>query len=112
MRAGLAVMATVVAALAGATAVHADNGTTVTVMTRNLYFGTDLSPVIAAPTQLAFFLAAAGAYNQGVASDWNGRALRWAAEIASAKPDLVGLQEAAQWRTQSPSDFLPTPDAT
>jgi endonuclease/exonuclease/phosphatase family metal-dependent hydrolase len=81
-------------------------------MTQNLYFGADLSPVIAAPTPTAFFLAVAGAYNQGVASDWNGRAMQWAKEIAAAKPDLVGLQEAVQWRTQSPSDFSPIPDAT
>lgn len=106
------VLVGVAAALAGATGARADNGTTITVMTRNLYLGADLTPVIAAPTQTAFLLAVAGAYNQGVASDWDGRALRWAEEIAAAKPDLVGLQEAVQWRTQFPSDFAPTPNAT
>jgi hypothetical protein len=38
--------------------------------------------------------------------------MQWAREIAAAKPDLVRLQEAAEWRTQFPSDFSPTPDAT
>jgi endonuclease/exonuclease/phosphatase family metal-dependent hydrolase len=106
-------LAVVVTALfAGATSARADNGTTVTVMTRNLYFGADLTPAITAQSQLAFFLAVAGAYNHAVATDWSGRAQRWAAEIAASKPDLVGLQEAVQWRTQTPADFLPKPDAT
>src|SRR5438046_291589 len=100
------------AALAGASGARADSGTTVTVMTQNLYFGADLTPVIQTTTPAAFFAAVGVAYNQGVASDWNGRAMQWAKEIAAAKPDLVGLQEAAQWRTQFPSDFSPTPDAT
>src|SRR5437868_14845057 len=98
MRAILAVVVGAVALLAGATAARGDNGTTVTVMTRNLYFGADLAPVIGAPTTTEFLLGVAGAYNQGVASDWNGRAMQWAKEIAGAKPDLVGLQEAVQWR--------------
>jgi endonuclease/exonuclease/phosphatase family metal-dependent hydrolase len=100
------------AALAGATGARADSGTTVTVMTQNLYFGADLTPVIQTTTPTGFFAAVTAAYNQGVASDWNGRAMQWANEIAAAKPDLVGLQEAAQWRTQFPSDFSPIPDAT
>src|SRR6266571_4445933 len=100
----------VAAVLAGATGARADSGTSVTVMTRNLYFGADLSPVIAATTQQAFFDAVKGAYFQGVASDWSGRAMQWAKEIAAAKPDLVGLQEAAVWRTQFPADFTPALD--
>ena len=67
MRAILAVVVGAVALLAGATAARGDNGTTVTVMTRNLYFGADLAPVIGAPTTTEFLLGVAGAYNQGVA---------------------------------------------
>src|SRR5260221_2205278 len=96
----------------GATGARADSGTTVTVMTQNLYFGADLTPVIQATSQTAFFAAVTAAYNQGVANDWNSRVMRWAKEIASAKPDLVGLQEAVQWRTQFPSDFSSRLDAT
>lgn len=108
----VAAVVALLAGVAGAGSARADTGTSVTVMTQNLYFGADLTPAVEATTPLAFFSAVAGAYAQGVASDWNGRAMRWAKEIATAKPDLVGLQEAAQWRTQFPSDFSPVPDAT
>jgi endonuclease/exonuclease/phosphatase family metal-dependent hydrolase len=108
----VAVLVAAVAAFGGATSARADSGTTLKVMTQNLYFGADLTPVIQAPNPSAFFAAVAAAYNQGVASDWNGRAMQWAKEIAAAKPDLVGLQEAVQWRTQFPSDFSSRTDAT
>jgi hypothetical protein len=81
----------------------ADNGTTVTVMTRNLYLGTDLTPVLQASTQLGFVLAVASAFDEAQASDFAGRANAWADEIAVTRPDLVGLNEAVQWRT-GPAD--------
>src|SRR4051794_38044567 len=59
-------------ALAGAPGARADSGTTVTVLTQNLYFGADLTPVLQTTSPAAFFGAVATAYNQGVASDWNG----------------------------------------
>ena len=108
------VLATVIAAsafVATASGARTDSGTTVTVMTRNLYFGADLSPVIAATSPTQFVLAAAGAYDQGVASDWNGRAMQWAKEIAASKPDLVGLQEAVVWSTETPANPADGPDA-
>jgi hypothetical protein len=83
-----------------------------TVMTRNLYFGTDLGPVIASPTPSAFFANVAAALNQARATDFAGRAAAWAEEIERVQPHLVGLQEAVIWRTQSPADFSPTPNAT
>jgi endonuclease/exonuclease/phosphatase family metal-dependent hydrolase len=106
----LALSATAVAC-AGSPGARADSGTTVTVMTQNLYFGADLTPVVSASTLPAFFAAVASAYDEGVASAWNDRAMQWAKEIAAVKPDLVGLQEAAVWRTEFPSDFAPAPDA-
>jgi len=84
----------------------------ITVMTRNLYFGADLTPVLAAQSQSQLLAAVATAYGQAQATDFAGRADSWAAEIAAARPDLVGLQEAVQWRTQFPADFAPIPDAT
>jgi hypothetical protein len=74
-----------------------------TVMTWNLYFGTDLSPIIAAPPH-KFATAVANAFRQARATDFAGRATAWADRIEAARPDLIGLQEAVIFRTQSPSD--------
>jgi endonuclease/exonuclease/phosphatase family metal-dependent hydrolase len=83
-----------------------------TVMTRNLSFGTDLGPIVAATSEFEFVTAVATAYTQAQATDFPGRAKAWADEIERARPDLIGLQEAALWRTQTPADFSPTPNAT
>ena len=101
----LSVAAAVVAlAASGATAARADGSRTVTVMTRNLYFGSDLGPVaalvsdpLATPTDL--LTAVANAYTSAQATNFPARAGAWADEIALTRPDLVGLQEAVQWRT-------------
>ena len=87
-------------------------GSELTVMTRNLSFGTDLSPILAATNQFEFVTAVATAYTQAQATDFPGRAKAWADEIDHARPDLIGLQEAVLWRTQTPADFSPTPNAT
>ena len=94
-----------------AAATHAGAGE-LTVMTRNLSFGTDLGPIVAATTEFEFVTAVATAYTQAQATDFPGRAKAWADEIERARPDLIGLQEAALWRTQTPADFSPTPNAT
>ena len=94
-----------------AAATHAGAGE-LTVMTRNLSFGTDLGPIVAATTEFEFVTAVATAFTQAQASDFPGRARAWADEIERAHPDLIGLQEAALWRTQAPADLLPTPNAT
>jgi hypothetical protein len=83
-----------------------------TVMTRNLSFGTDLGPIVAATTEFEFVTAVATAFTQAQATDFPGRAKAWADEIERARPDLIGLQEAALWRTQTPADTSPTPNAT
>ncbi len=70
----------------------------VSVMTRNLDEGTDFGYVKAvAAGQLDFPTAVALTYAEVVASDVCGRAARIADEIASARPDLVSVQEAAVW---------------
>jgi Endonuclease/Exonuclease/phosphatase family len=83
-----------------------------TVMTRNLSFGTDLGPIVAATNEFEFVTAVATAFSQAQATDFPGRAKAWADEIEQARPDLIGLQEAVLWRTQTPADFSPTPNAT
>jgi endonuclease/exonuclease/phosphatase family metal-dependent hydrolase len=73
------------------------------VMTRNLCIGADLQPILdAKPPDIPD--AVAVALNQAMATDFPGRANAWADEIARARPDLIGLQEAALISTLSPPD--------
>jgi hypothetical protein len=108
---GLAVLVLILSLVPASATVQAA-GAELTVMTRNLSFGTDLGPILAATTEYDFVTAVAAAYSQAQATDFPGRAKAWADEIEHARPDLVGLQEAVLWRTQSPADFSSTPNAT
>jgi hypothetical protein len=74
----------------------------VKVMTRNLYLGADLTPAIAATNPLELALAGTEIWNTVVATDFPERAKVLAYEIADTDPDLIGLQEAAIWRTGPP----------
>jgi len=88
---------------------HSQNKTKdVTVMTQNLYFGADLAPAIAALASgdgAAIVGAVSATYTKVVATNFPERAKSIATEIAAAKPDLIGLQEAALWRT-GPADSI------
>jgi endonuclease/exonuclease/phosphatase family metal-dependent hydrolase len=83
---------------------------TVKVMTRNLYLGADLSPGIQATNLQELVNGAGQILNQVDANNFPVRAKGLAQEIRTAKPDLVGLQEAALWRTE-PCDKNPLPPA-
>ncbi|MEX2282510.1 MAG: endonuclease/exonuclease/phosphatase family protein [Gemmatimonadota bacterium] len=78
----------------------------ITIMSRNLYLGANLDPIISAqnPNQVPFI--AAQAWAAVIASNFPERAQALAAEIAATQPDLIGLQEATVYRRQSPSDFV------
>ena len=75
----------------------------VNVMTRNLYLGADLGPPIAAKSVGEFTELNGGVLREVTANDFPVRAKGLAQEILKKKPDLVGLQEAALWRTGPPS---------
>jgi endonuclease/exonuclease/phosphatase family metal-dependent hydrolase len=87
----------------------ADDGVRVpvTVMTRNLYLGSDLSSVVLA-NSLETLLDRSNVFWQAVQkSDIPARAKLLAAEIAAASPDLLGLQEVEMFRVQTPGDLNP-----
>jgi endonuclease/exonuclease/phosphatase family metal-dependent hydrolase len=81
---------------------------TVTVMTRNLYLGADLDPIVHATSIPGAFQAVADAWTEVQTNDFPARARAIAGELARAKPDVVGFQELVLYRTQTPSDFLQT----
>jgi endonuclease/exonuclease/phosphatase family metal-dependent hydrolase len=68
-------------------------------MTRNMYLGTDLRPIVGAQTGAEFVAAAAAGYSQVLVSNPSERAAAVAKEILLTQPDIVSLQEVYQWRT-------------
>jgi endonuclease/exonuclease/phosphatase family metal-dependent hydrolase len=87
-----------------------DGPATLKVITRNIYFGTDLLPVfeVVDPQELPGVVAEIFALVE--ATNFPERAKALAKEIATFNPHLIGLQEVALWRS-GPADFNPTPNA-
>jgi endonuclease/exonuclease/phosphatase family metal-dependent hydrolase len=105
---GVALLAALVLLVAGSAtakpkAVAKPKPTEVKVMTRNLYLGADLTPAIEAKGVSAFTEATGEILRQVTANDFPVRAKGLAKEILGKEPDLVGLQEVAEWRTGPPS---------
>ena len=96
------------AALLIVTAVAEAQPATVKVMSRNVYLGADLTPGVQATSLQALVTGAGTILNEVDTNDFRIRAKGLAAEILKQQPDLVGLQEAALWRTQ-PCDKNPLP---
>ncbi len=96
--------------------VSADNDVDkIKVMSRNIYLGADIFPVLAAaqnPDPIAVPLAVTEVFQTVQATNFPERAQALADEIERHRPDVIGLQEVSTWRTQIPGDFLmgnPTP---
>ena len=118
-RAALAVALLAAAAMAVPASSEAKKGKrpTITVMTRNVFLGADLSPAIGATSIPAAIDGAGEIWNELQSTKFAERAVPLAREIKRSKADLVGLQEVALWRKQEPSDggappISPVPGAT
>jgi endonuclease/exonuclease/phosphatase family metal-dependent hydrolase len=92
-----------------ASAAAAESPATLTVMSRNLYLGADLEPVLTSTTLPELAVRAAETYTAVQATNFAERAAAIADEIRATRPDLIGLQEVALWRTDSPADGPATP---
>ena len=81
----------------------------VTVMTRNLYVGFDIAPVIAAAqTDPATVPAVAGrALGNVLHNDFPSRARAIAAEVEATRPDVIAIQELARYFTGPFNDPAP-----
>jgi endonuclease/exonuclease/phosphatase family metal-dependent hydrolase len=93
-------------------AAAAGHGRQVTVMTRNLFVGTDLTPIFTAPTLPQLVGATTTAFLEVQATRFPERAEAIADEIAATRPDVVGLQEAMLIRTDAPADGPASPAET
>lgn len=91
-------------ALAAPTAVGARKPV-LRVMSYNLYQGSELIHSISAPSISALPAAVAQDWADVQSSNFPARAAVIASEIKAANPDVVGLSEAALWRTQAPSNL-------
>ncbi len=79
------------------------------VMSRNIYLGADIFPVLEAandPNPLAVPLAVTEVFQAVQYTNFPERAEALADEIYRHRPHVIGLQEVSIWRTQVPGDFL------
>jgi len=101
----IAALAVVATALLPSVAEAKKRGPKLTVMTRNVFLGADLSPAIGASALGQAIDGAGVIWNELQRTKFAERAKPLAREIKRSKADLVGLQEVALWRTQTPSDL-------
>jgi hypothetical protein len=85
-----------------AAAGEAQGGPPVTVMTRNLYLGSELGGLFEAGSEAELVAAASEVWANVLASDFPARAEVLAAEVAEHQPLLIGLQEVSLFTAVSP----------
>ena len=78
-------------------------GRDLTVMSRNIYLGSSLSPATSATTPAGFIGGVATVYGTMLFTNFPARAKGLAAEVAKDQPDLIGLQEVARWSVTGPT---------
>ncbi len=76
---------------------QAQGGPPVTVMTRNLYLGSELGDLFAAGSPEELVAATSEVWANVLASDFPGRAEVLAREVAADRPLLIGLQEVSRF---------------
>jgi hypothetical protein len=81
---------------------HAKKGVPVKVMTRNIFIGARLDAVLNSQSFPEFTAANGQILHEVDRADFPRRSIGLAQEIKQTKPDLIGLQEAAWWRTGPP----------
>jgi hypothetical protein len=86
-----------------AAAGQANGGPPVTVMTRNIYLGSELGGLFVAQNEGQLVAAASEVWANVLASDFPARAEVLAAEVAEHRPLLIGLQEVSLFTAVSPS---------
>jgi hypothetical protein len=91
----------------GPSASYTGPGTTLKVMTRNVYFGAEVDASLAVSTPAEIPPAVAGLWATVQQSDFLGRAKLIVDEIVAEQPDVIAFQEMELFRMQSPSDFVP-----
>lgn len=82
------------------------HGSGITVMSRNMYVGANVDPIIAATDPNQVPLLVATAFRELMSTNYPLRAALLADEIARTNPHLVGLQEVSLVRIQSPGDLV------
>jgi endonuclease/exonuclease/phosphatase family metal-dependent hydrolase len=82
-----------------------------TVMTYNIYQGSELQDVLKSTTTSQLLSAVATDFGHVIANNFPERALAIASEVAATNPDLIGLQEVALWRTTPISSTCPASSA-
>ena len=74
-----------------------------TVMTRNLYLGSDLHAAMTATDPVSLLTAVAQIYGTSLFTSFPARSAALAEEVATQHPDVIGLEEVSRWTVTGPT---------